>query len=101
MLSGEQVASIPVEELSDVQALKQQLHRLHGLPTRFRQRLFFCGNLLDESAHLDSPMELDVVLLSYCVASQTPAEELTTACAKGSITEVGFGKASHPEPLNT
>ena len=48
MLSGAEVASIPVEELSDVRALKQTLHLFHGLPPRFRQRLVLRGDpLLD------------------------------------------------------
>ena len=64
-LAGEEVASIPVMELSDVMALKQQLHRLHGLPTRFRQRLFHGSNLLEDAAKLDSPLDLDLVLLPY------------------------------------
>ena len=96
MLSGEPVASMPVEELSDVKALKQQLNHAHGLPTRFRQRLFLCGSPLDDSAPLNSPMELELVLLSYSATSQTQAEaeELATASASGSMTEVRLDKVS-------
>ena len=54
MMSGEEVASMPAVELSDVRTLKQQLNWLHGLPSRFRQRLFLCGTPLDDSANLDS-----------------------------------------------
>ena len=39
MLSGHEVASIPVEKVSSVRGVKQRLHQLHGLPPRFRQRL--------------------------------------------------------------
>ncbi|OLP87712.1 Ankyrin repeat domain-containing protein 50 [Symbiodinium microadriaticum] len=88
MLSGEEVAAMPVEELRDVKELKQQLNRLHGLPTRFRQRLFVCGTLLDDSAPLDLLMELELVLLSYSATSQTQTEELVTASTNGSVTEV-------------
>ena len=83
-----QVASRPMDEVSDVRALKQELHRLLGLPTRFRQRLFACGNPLDDSAQLDSPMEMELVLLSYSAASQAQADELITACTNGSTSEV-------------
>ena len=93
MLSGEQVASMPVEELSDVRALKQQLNDFHGLPTRFRQRLMLCGNPLDDSARLDSPMELQLILLSYIVASKEQEEELATASANGSTSKVCLWKA--------
>ena len=39
MLSGEELASLPVEEVSDVRELKRLLNRRHGQPPRFRQRL--------------------------------------------------------------
>ena len=70
MLSGEEVASMPLPDLSDVRALKEQLHRLHGLPTRFRQRLFHCGNPVDDATPLDAAMELSLVLLSYIACSE-------------------------------
>ena len=43
MMSGEKVASIPVEEVEDVMTLKQELSRRHGLPPRFRQQLVLQG----------------------------------------------------------
>ena len=58
MMSGEEVASIPVVGLSDVKSLKQQLHRLHRLPARFRQRLFHGGSALHDAAKLDSLEDL-------------------------------------------
>ena len=81
---------MPVDSLSDVKALKQDLNRLHGLPPRFRQKLFFRGTPLDDSARLDSPdspTELDVVLLSYSLSSQDQAHELLTVFANGSMSE--------------
>ena len=87
MLSGEEVASIPLEELSDVKALKQQLHRMHGLPSRFRQRLFCAGDAVDDSIILDSPMELELVLLAYFATSEGQASELVTLAANGSTSE--------------
>ena len=62
--------------------LKLQLHALHGFPARFRQRLFFCGDPMDDSAELDSPMDLELVLLTYSDASQTQAAELATAACE-------------------
>ena len=64
MLSGEEVASIPVGELTDVKELKRHLHQLHSYPPRFRQRLLLGGNPMDDSAKLDSPMDLDLVSAS-------------------------------------
>ncbi|OLP77259.1 Ankyrin repeat and KH domain-containing protein mask [Symbiodinium microadriaticum] len=88
MLSGEEVESIPVGELSDVKELKLHLHRLHGLPTRFRQRLLRGGNPMDDSVMLDSPMDLDLVLLTYSAASQRQACQLVEYAVRGSATEV-------------
>ena len=51
-LSGEEVASVPFAELSDVKSLKQRLHQHHGLPPRFRQRLLHKGNTLDDADRL-------------------------------------------------
>ena len=103
MLTGEVVASIPVMELSDVMALKKQLHCQHSLPTRFRQRLFHEGTPLQDSATLDSPLDLDLVLLPYEEA-QTRADELVTATENGFAAEVretlkpsiGFNKLGVP-----
>ena len=88
LLSGHEVA-IPVispveSEFYDVKALKQQLNRLHGMPVRFRQRLFHGADLLPDSAQLDSPMTLELVLLPYSDVSQTQADELVRAAETGS-----------------
>ena len=74
-------------QVSNVRALKQQLNRVHGMPSRFRQRLLFGGAALDDCAHLDSPMDLELVLLAYTVASETQAKQLLAAAANGSISE--------------
>ena len=66
MLSGEEVASIPVDELQDVKALKRRMSQQQGFPVRFRQRLFRCGgpsDALEDATTLDSPMDLVLVLL--------------------------------------
>ena len=87
MLSGQEVASVPVAEVSNVRALKQQLNLVQGMPPRFRQRLLFGGAALDDSAHLNSPMDLELVLLAYTVASETQAKQLLAAAANGSTSE--------------
>ncbi|CAE7376770.1 unnamed protein product [Symbiodinium sp. CCMP2456] len=57
-LSGEEVACIPLVELSDVKSLKQRLHQQHGLPPRFRQRLLHMENTLDDAVMLESLLDL-------------------------------------------
>ena len=88
MLSGEAVTSIAVEEVHDVRGLKQHLTQLHGLPPRFRQRVFFHGENLEDDVKLDSPMDLDLVLLTCADVSAEQVEELTAVAGRGSVSEV-------------
>ncbi|CAE7781432.1 NEK1 [Symbiodinium sp. CCMP2592] len=85
---GEQVASLPLEELSDVKALKQRLHHCHGLPTRFRQRLLLDGRTLPDDFKLDAPLDLELLLLSFREVSEEQVQALLAACEKGSIAQV-------------
>ena len=89
LLSGEAVTSIPVEEICDVRSLKQLLTQLHGLPPRFRQRVLAHGKDLEDSATLDSPMDLCLVLLSFTDVPQSQVDDLTAIAQQGSMTEVG------------
>eukprot|EP00439_Symbiodinium_sp_Y106_P033859 s399_g4.t1 len=85
--SGEQVAAIPAEELSTVRALKQRLQAHCGLP-RFRQRLLHGGRNLDDSVALDSPLDLQLVLLSLIDASDFQQGELEDVISEGSAAQV-------------
>ena len=49
-------------KVSNVKALKERLHHLHGLPPRFRQRLLHRGSTLDDAYKLDSPLDLNLVV---------------------------------------
>ncbi|CAE7863587.1 ANKRD50 [Symbiodinium necroappetens] len=64
-LSGEEVATIPFSELTDVKFLKQRLHLQHGLQPRFRQRLLYEGNTLDDAVRLDSITDLDSASVAF------------------------------------
>ena len=106
-LSGDEVASIPIEQLSDVKTLKQRLHQQHGLPPRFRQRLLHEGKTLDDAVKLDSVVdlqvaasmasdasekertELQVVTLPLAEASEDQPRELWEAAADGLVAEAG------------
>ena len=91
LLSGEEVAKVPLqEELRDVRSLKQNLHRLHGLPPRFRQRLLLDGEALEDAARIDAPVELELVLLASSAVSDLQMEELLSAASHGSVAEVGI-----------
>ena len=89
MISGEVVTSMAVEELDAVRDLKDRLNQRHGMPPRFRQRLLFHGKSLDDTTQLDSPMDLDLVLLTFADVTQSQVDDLTTAAAEGSMDEVG------------
>ena len=84
VLSGEVVASVQVEELTNVRELKRQLHRLRGFPTRFRQRLLLGGNPMDDSVKLDKSMDLELLLLNYAAPSQMQADDLVRCALRGS-----------------
>ena len=87
LLSGEEVASIPVDAPRSVRELKQRLHQLHGQPPRFRQRLLLQGASLSDDVKLDSPMDLDLVLLPFADASQAQVKELADAAEGGAAEE--------------
>ena len=89
--SGEEVAAIPTLELTDVSSLKHVLHQT-GLPWTM-QKILHDGRELADAAKLESPMDVQLVLMSpadpdtvdarYC---ETP---LTTAARRGRLDIVG------------
>ena len=73
-VSGEELTITLQEDLvPDVGALKQQLNQLHGLAARFRQRLLFDGQCLEDTATLHPGMELEFVILAF-IPSPCPDE---------------------------
>ena len=88
VLSGEALTSIPVEEVHDVRGLKQCLNQQHGLPPRFRQRVLLHGEMLEDTANLDSPMDLDLVVLAFADVSQSDVDDLSFYAAEGIMAEV-------------
>ena len=90
LLSGDELVKVPLQsasgEVKDVKGLQQCLHQLHGMPPRFRQRMLLHGQILDDATKLDSPMELELVLLPYSEALDT--ERFMSAALRGSAVEV-------------
>ena len=99
MLSGEELGSVPLQDLSDVRSLKQQLSQLHGVPPRFRQRLLLYGKSLDDSFPLDSPLDLELVLLCFAGVSQAEVDELANAAARGFMSQAGTKRPMSPPKL--
>ena len=99
LLSGEELTSLPLTELSDVKALKQRLHQEHGLPPRFRQRLLHEGKTLDDAVALDS-VGLQAVATTSSEASETERKQLAAAAEHSSDLQVlitGFAEVSVSE----
>ena len=88
-LSGEELTSLPLAELSDVKVLKQRLHQQHGLPPRFRQRLLHEGNPLDDGVKLDTAMDLQAVILPLSETSELQQKELCQAASDGNVAQAG------------
>ena len=87
-ISGEELAALPLEESSDVLTLKRQLHKVYGFPPRFRQRILHLGSCLEDDVALDSPMDLQLVLLTYLSRSQTQVEEFMAMANEGPVNQV-------------
>ena len=89
-MSGEELTIVLEEDLiPNVRALKQHLNLLQGLPPRFRQRLLFHGQCLEDTASLHPGMELELVLLAI-PPKRWPLEvqEFTAAAGAGHIDKV-------------
>ncbi|CAE7313729.1 mask, partial [Symbiodinium microadriaticum] len=100
--SGEEMASLPVEQLSDVKALKRYLEPLCGTP-RFRQRLLNDGVMLDDGAVLNSPLDLQLVLLRFSDASDRMDTNLSKAAEEGmeALVEEILGRPRDPDFLGS
>ena len=89
MISGEEVAAVPLEEASSAREVKRLLHHVHGLPPRFQQRLVLNGASLDDADKLDSPVDLELVVVPFSSASQAEVDELIEAACNGSVKQAG------------
>ena len=89
LLSGEEVASLPLTELSDVKALKQRLHQQHGMPPRFRQRLLHDGSTLGDDVKLETAMDLQILIVDFDKAAEVLRLDLYDAAGLGNLTQVG------------
>ena len=89
-LSGQELTIATEEDLvPDVRALKRHLHRLYGLPPRFRQRLLLHGKCLEHTATLHPGMELELVIMAF-IPNLSPDEvqQFTTAAGAGDVDKV-------------
>ena len=59
--------------------LKQRLHLQHGLQPRFRQRLLYKGNTLDDAVRLDSTVDFDAASVTFCEESESKQRSPATS----------------------
>eukprot|EP00439_Symbiodinium_sp_Y106_P055112 s173_g7.t1 len=98
LISGKEVASLPLAELSDVKALKQRLHQQNGLPPRFRQKLLHEGTVLDDAVKLASVMEPQVLAATSPDAVAREPRQLAAA-EHPSVAEDGLPPPCSPRLL--
>eukprot|EP00439_Symbiodinium_sp_Y106_P084137 s746_g24.t5 len=98
-LSGEEVTSVYLTELSDVKALKQRLHQQHGLPPRFRQRLLHKSSTLDDALSFASFFDPRVVAATFSEATEEMPRQLAAAAEHGSASGGALKRRSDPEDV--
>ena len=82
-VTGEELAAIPVEELSDVASLQRWLRAKHGMPVSLQQ-LLHDNRKLEDHDMLGAPMELQLILAT--TAQDTEAkDELYEAASAGEV----------------
>ena len=87
-LSGVELASLPPEEWKDIKEVKRYLHDTFSLPPRFRQRLLHQGEALIDTATVDAPMDLQLVLLPFVDASPVQVDAIIHAAQCGLADEL-------------
>ena len=66
-----------------MQSLKEHLQKICGLPPRFRQKLLHAGEALEDDVALDSPIDVNLVILPLLSPTAEQANELTQAARNG------------------
>ena len=79
-VSGEELAAIPAQGLTDVRSLKHHLQALYGFPVFLQQLLHEC-HVLGDDAKLDALSELQIVLrhVNSCAQRRSVSEMLIEA----------------------
>ena len=96
LLSGEEVAVVPLEEVvrddfCTVRHLKRYLCCAYGLPPRFQQRILHDGAVLDDETccfRLASPFSVQLILLPFVEATPEQIDNFLEAARQGESSEV-------------
>eukprot|EP00439_Symbiodinium_sp_Y106_P003015 s3767_g1.t1 len=95
LLSGEEVAVVPLEEVvrddsCTVRHLKRYLCCAYGLPPRFQQRILHDGAVLDDETccfRLASPFSVQLILLPFVEATPEQIDNFLEAARQGESSE--------------
>ena len=90
LTSGQKLASVNPDELTNVKALKVFLESFCDV-SRFRQRLVLEGEVLDDKMGLEVlhyPAHMQLVLLPFCNAPPAHEEELEKAVRQANIAKI-------------
>ena len=97
-MSGEELVSTSVGELASVMTLKELLRSRYGFPICLQQ-LLQDSSCLDNSAKLDAPTDLQLVLLNArSVQTRDVAEELLGYAARHPVFQMSIPKRSLDTP---
>ena len=91
-LSGEELASLYVEEVADVREVKYRLRWLYGFPVCLQQLLYY-GSRLHDLAKIERPIDVQLVMTGCDIAGARSAEieaELLLAAQHGLALAVRF-----------
>ena len=83
-VSGEELARVPVAELSDASELKRYLRVKNNLPICL-QELLYNGALLQDDAKLFPAMDVQLILSSLALRGAEAALELLEAAEAGEV----------------
>ena len=86
-VSGDELISIPLEEVSDVRSVKRRIARVYRVP-RFRQKLVHDATVLEDGIQIDEPMEVTLSVLPWTTDSWEKRNELVDAAEDGLLVDV-------------
>lgn len=82
--SGEELLAIRTEQVSDIDSVKRHLQRVHGISCH-RQKLLYDSRVLEDSAEIKSPVDLQLVLMPFRQASAQELQRFHDAAIHGDV----------------
>ena len=86
-LSGEEVATLPLDDVPDVGTLKKRLQAFHGAAPRFRQAILHNGCRMPDDSKLEAT-QVEMLTIGFAQTSRMQAEELIDAARRNDLHKV-------------